>query len=171
MIRDEWLFRRKRVFRWEMSRDRSMASMKKVYTHRGRCRKLNVFYEENLQTQRQMMRDTWLLTRDDLKSLWGFCASSIWSKGTSQKAPASSWEDIIKRAWEDPLEREAEKIWRIGKSQCTWGRKHLVMTNGTRVIANEVSENCVQMCMCVHVCMYMCFINTLTTVENYLWKN
>lgn len=25
------------------------------------------------------------------------------------------------------------------------------MTNGNRVIANEVSENCVQMCMCVYV--------------------
>ena len=27
------------------------------------------FYEENLYTERQMMGDTWLLTRDDLKDL------------------------------------------------------------------------------------------------------
>lgn len=55
-----------------MSKDRGMASLNRGCTHRGRLWEVLGFYEENLHTHREMMGDTWLLTRDDLKSLLGF---------------------------------------------------------------------------------------------------
>lgn len=118
MMGDAWLLWRESMHTGK-GEGRCMASVKRVCTHRDRWWEMLGFYEENLYTERQMMGDTWLHTRDDLKDL-KFVRDFVllvYEIKKIQKAPASSWEDRIKRAREDPLEREAEKICRIGKSQ------------------------------------------------------